>query len=187
MFSIAAAFGNVHGVYNPGNVKLSPQRLMKHQEYAKAQLGDKCANDKPIFLVMHGGSGSTDEDIHSSVKAGVIKMNINTDSQWAYWDGVRKFSQENHDCLQGQIGNPQHGGNAPNKKYYDPRMWIRKGEESMAECCGLYMDKLGCTGTFPARKPLSVSISVLDGFVAARKTPVDGVFTKIGKMVFGAK
>lgn len=81
MFSIAAAFGNVHGVYKPGNVKLSPERLVKHQEYAKAKLGTACDTDKPIFLVMHGGSGSTDEEIQAAVNAGVVKMNVDTDTQ----------------------------------------------------------------------------------------------------------
>ena len=187
MFSIAAAFGNVHGVvrlvshfaytalylsklrrlalslllipppnrkYKPGNVKLAPERLAKHQHYAKAQLGDACDTDKPIFLVMHGGSGSTDEEIHAAVDAGTIKMNVDTDTQWAYWDGVRKFVAANHDYLQGQIGNPK-AEDAPNKKYYDPRVWIRKAEESMAERSGLAMVMLRSAGTFPVKKPES--------------------------------
>merc|ERR1712157_389162 len=89
MFSIAAAFGNVHGVYKPGNVKLSPERLITHQEYTKKMTNSTLAN--PIFLVMHGGSGSTDGEISTAVQSGVIKMNIDTDTQWAYWDGCRKF------------------------------------------------------------------------------------------------
>merc|ERR1711983_165325 len=128
MFSIAAAFGNVHGVYKPGNVTLQPERLGKHQAYAKEQLG--CDNEKPIYLVMHGGSGSTREEIETAVKNGVIKMNVDTDTQWAYWDGLRKFYKKNEGYLQGQVGNPD-GADKPNKKYYDPRVWIRASEESM--------------------------------------------------------
>ena len=92
MFSIAAAFGNVHGVYKPGNVTLQPHRLGNHQKHAKEQL--KSESDKPIFLVMHGGSGSTDEEIKEAVVNGVIKMNVDTDTQWAYWDGLREFEAE---------------------------------------------------------------------------------------------
>ena len=135
-------------------MKLAPERLAKHQHYAKAQLGDACDTDKPIFLVMHGGSGSTDEEIHAAVDAGTIKMNVDTDTQWAYWDGVRKFVAANHDYLQGQIGNPK-AEDAPNKKYYDPRVWIRKAEESMAERSGLAMVMLRSAGTFPVKKPES--------------------------------
>lgn len=129
MFSIAAAFGNVHGVYKPGNVSLQPERLGKHQDYAKEQI--KCDGDKPIFLVMHGGSGSTEEEIKTAVENGVVKMNIDTDTQWAFWDGVRAYEAKYHDYLQGQIGNPE-GDDKPNKKYYDPRMSLRAGEEAMA-------------------------------------------------------
>eukprot|EP00525_Craspedostauros_australis_P004592 CAMPEP_0198121414 /NCGR_PEP_ID=MMETSP1442-20131203/32043_1 /TAXON_ID= /ORGANISM="Craspedostauros australis, Strain CCMP3328" /LENGTH=329 /DNA_ID=CAMNT_0043780219 /DNA_START=60 /DNA_END=1046 /DNA_ORIENTATION=+ len=117
MFSVAAAFGNVHGVYKPGNVKLSPERLGKHQAYAKKMINSPL--DKPIYLVMHGGSGSTDSEIKSAVENGVIKMNIDTDTQWAYWDGLRAFEHKNRAYLQGQIGNPD-GKDKPNKKYYDP-------------------------------------------------------------------
>merc|ERR1711935_1148257 len=92
MFSVAAAFGNVHGVYKPGNVSLQPARLGKHQEYAKEQL--KSDHDKPIYLVMHGGSGSTDDEIKLAVKCGVIKMNVDTDTQWAYWDGLRPLKRK---------------------------------------------------------------------------------------------
>jgi len=113
MFSIAAAFGNVHGVYKPGNVKLSPERLGKHQEYTKKQIDSPL--EKPLYLVMHGGSGSTDDEINMAVSNGVVKMNIDTDTQWSYWDGLRKYESENHDFLQGQIGNPT-GADKPNKK-----------------------------------------------------------------------
>jgi fructose-bisphosphate aldolase class II len=147
MFSIAAAFGNVHGVYKPGNVVLSPERLLKHQSYTKDKIG--CEDDKPIYLVMHGGSGSTDEEIKTAVKAGVIKMNIDTDTQWAYWDGLRAFEKEKHDFLQGQIGNPT-GTDKPNKKFYDPRVWTRKAEEAMRERVGVSMEKLGSKEKYTA-------------------------------------
>jgi fructose-bisphosphate aldolase class II len=139
MFSIAAAFGNVHGVYKPGNVVLSPERLGKHQAYTKRMIGSPL--EKPLFLVMHGGSGSTDTEIETAVKNGVVKMNIDTDTQWAYWDGIRSFEKDKHDYLQGQIGNPS-GPDKPNKKYYDPRVWIRKGEESMVRRVGVSCEKL---------------------------------------------
>jgi fructose-bisphosphate aldolase class II len=156
-FSIAAAFGNVHGVYKPGNVVLSPQKLVGHQAYAKEKLNSE--DDKPIYLVMHGGSGSTKEEIETAVSAGVVKMNVDTDTQWAYWDGLRKFSADNFDCLQGQIGNPK-GPDAPNKKYYDPRVWIRKAEEAMVARCIESMTLLGCKDTFPIKKPESGSLPV---------------------------
>jgi fructose-bisphosphate aldolase class II len=145
MFSIAAAFGNVHGVYKPGNVKLSPERLLTHQEYTKEKIGSELA--RPIFLVMHGGSGSTDEEIKTAVVNGVVKMNIDTDTQWAYWDGLRMFEKDNHDYLQGQIGNPK-GADKPNKKFYDPRVWLRAAEESMIERVGVSMEKLGSKGQY---------------------------------------
>ena len=147
MFSIAAAFGNVHGVYKPGNVVLSPERLLKHQSYTQEKIG--CEDDRPIYLVMHGGSGSTDEEIKTAVKAGVIKMNIDTDTQWAYWDGLRAFEKEKHDFLQGQIGNPT-GADKPNKKFYDPRAWTRKAEEAMRERVGVSMEKLGSKERYTA-------------------------------------
>lgn len=128
MFSIAAAFGNVHGVYKAGNVVLSPQLLAGHQEHAKKELG--CASDKPLFLVMHGGSGSTQDEIQCAVKNGCIKMNIDTDTQWAYWDGLKNFYKKNEGYLQGQVGNPE-GDDKPNKKYYDPRVWVRAAEATM--------------------------------------------------------
>lgn len=144
-FSVAAAFGNVHGVYKPGNVKLAPERLGKHQEYAKKMLNSPLP--KPIYLVMHGGSGSTDDEIKSAVENGVVKMNIDTDTQWAYWDGLRLFEKEKRDYLQGQIGNPG-GPDKPNKKFYDPRVWIRKAEETMVARVGVSCQKLLCAGTY---------------------------------------
>jgi fructose-bisphosphate aldolase class II len=150
MFSIAAAFGNVHGVYKPGNVTLQPARLGKHQAYAKEKLGSD--SDKPIFLVMHGGSGSTTDEISQAVSFGVVKMNIDTDTQWAYWDGLREFEKEKHDYLQGQIGNPT-GPDKPNKKFYDPRVWVRKAEESMIARCAVSMELLGCANKFDPSRP----------------------------------
>jgi len=127
-FTVAASFGNVHGVYKPGNVKLMPVILKNSQEYIKNKLG--LEDDKPVNFVFHGGSGSSHEEIREAISYGVIKMNIDTDTQWAYWDGIRAFEAANHGYLQGQIGNPE-GDDKPNKKFYDPRVWLRKGEESL--------------------------------------------------------
>jgi len=146
MFSIAAAFGNVHGVYKPGNVSLSPEKLLTHQEYTKEKINSPLA--RPIFLVMHGGSGSTDQEIQTAVKNGVVKMNIDTDTQWSYWDGMRVFEAKNREYLKAQIGNPD-GAEKPNKKFYDPRAWIRQAELSMMARVALSMEKLGSKGTYP--------------------------------------
>lgn len=127
-FTIAASFGNVHGVYKPGNVKLAPVILKNSQEYIVKKHG--LTDKSPVNFVFHGGSGSSHEEIREAIQYGVIKMNIDTDTQWAYWDGIRKFEAANHGYLQGQIGNPE-GEDKPNKKYYDPRVWIRKGEETL--------------------------------------------------------
>lgn len=118
-FTVAAAFGNVHGVYKPGNVKLEPEILNNAQEYITEKLGDKApADKKPVKFVFHGGSGSDVSDIQRSLGYGVIKMNIDTDTQWSYWEGIKNFEAKYHDYLQGQIGNPE-GDDKPNKKYYD--------------------------------------------------------------------
>lgn len=127
-FTIAASFGNVHGVYKPGNVKLTPKILKNSQDFIIAK--DGLTEPHPVNFVFHGGSGSTHEEIREAISYGVIKMNIDTDTQWAYWDGVRAFEAKNRGYLQGQIGNPE-GEEKPNKKYYDPRVWLRKGEESL--------------------------------------------------------
>jgi fructose-bisphosphate aldolase, class II len=127
-FTIAASFGNVHGVYKPGNVKLTPKILDNSQKYIVNKLG--LTDKTPVNFVFHGGSGSSHEEIREAIQYGVIKMNIDTDTQWAYWDGIRKFEAANHDYLQGQIGNPE-GDDKPNKKFYDPRVWIRKAEETL--------------------------------------------------------
>uniref|UniRef100_A0A7S4W538 fructose-bisphosphate aldolase n=1 Tax=Alexandrium monilatum TaxID=311494 RepID=A0A7S4W538_9DINO len=125
-FTIAAAFGNVHGVYKPGNVVLQPDLLDSFQKHLGAKLG--C--EKPFFFVFHGGSGSEKSDIDKAVSYGVVKMNVDTDTQWAYWEGLLNFYQKNEDYLQGQIGNPK-GADKPNKSYYDPRKWVREAEVCM--------------------------------------------------------
>ena len=128
-FTIAAAFGNVHGVYKPGNVKLEPIILHNSQKYIQEK---HHTEENPVNLVFHGGSGSEPEKIKEAVSYGVIKMNIDTDTQWAFWDGIRGYEAKYHDYLQTQIGNPE-GEDVPNKKYYDPRKWLRAGEVSMKE------------------------------------------------------
>ncbi|KAI5454128.1 Fructose-bisphosphate aldolase 1 [Naganishia albida] len=128
-FSIAAAFGNVHGVYKPGNVVLRPELLGKHQEYAREQLKGK-GGDQPLFLVFHGGSGSEESEIQTAVKNGVVKMNVDTDTQWAYMIGMRDYFKSKAGYLETQVGNPE-GADKPNKKYYDPRVWVREGEKTM--------------------------------------------------------
>lgn len=127
-FTVAAAFGNVHGVYKPGNVKLKPSILGASQEYVAKERG---LSAKPIDFVFHGGSGSSQAEIREAISYGAIKMNIDTDTQWASWDGILNFYKKNEAYLQGQLGNPE-GPDAPNKKYYDPRVWLRKMEESMS-------------------------------------------------------
>ncbi|CAH1544547.1 MULTISPECIES: class II fructose-bisphosphate aldolase [Vibrio] len=126
-FTIAASFGNVHGVYQAGNVVLTPTILRDSQAYCAEKFG---IAPNALNFVFHGGSGSSEAEIQESIGYGVIKMNIDTDTQWATWDGIRTYSAENFDYLQGQIGNPT-GESAPNKKYYDPRVWLRAGQASM--------------------------------------------------------
>lgn len=128
-FTIAAAFGNVHGVYKPGNVKLEPKILRNSQEYIQKQIG---GSEKPINFVFHGGSGSSLEEIREAISYGVIKMNIDTDLQFAYLEGVRDYVETNIEYLRTQVGNPT-GEDSPNKKYYDPRVWVRKSEESFGK------------------------------------------------------
>ena len=128
MFTVAAAFGNVHGVYSPGNVKLEPKILTRAQAYISEKLGGSAPSDgKPVKFVFHGGSGSDVSDIQEAIGYGVIKMNIDTDTQWSYWEGIKNFESKYHDYLQGQIGNPE-GPTKPNKKYYDPRECMRAAE-----------------------------------------------------------
>ncbi len=141
-FTIAASFGNVHGVYKPGNVQLTPKILDNSQAYIEEKFGTE---KKPVNFVFHGGSGSELSDIREAIGYGVIKMNIDTDTQWAFWDGVRKYEAKYHDYLQGQIGNPD-GEDKPNKSYYDPRKWLREGELSMVKRLEQAFNDLNCIG-----------------------------------------
>lgn len=139
-FTIAASFGNVHGVYKPGNVKLTPIILKNSQEFIEKKFN---LSHNPVNFVFHGGSGSSQEDIREAINYGVIKMNIDTDLQWAYWDGVKNYVSEKHDYLQSQIGNPE-GDEKPNKKYYDPRKWLREGEVTFVERLKRSFEDLNC-------------------------------------------
>jgi len=125
-FTVAAAFGNVHGVYKPGNVDLQPKILKNSQTFIQEKFG---TNDNPVNFVFHGGSGSSVEDIREAIGYGVIKMNLDTDFQYAFTSGVRDYMMDKKDYISNQIGNPE-GNDIPNKKYYDPRVWQRKGEEA---------------------------------------------------------
>ncbi|KAI1908909.1 Fructose-bisphosphate aldolase 1 [Ophidiomyces ophidiicola] len=128
-FSIAAGFGNVHGVYKPGNVRLHPELLSKHQAHVKANTGS--SKDKPVFLVFHGGSGSSKEEYREAISYGVVKVNMDTDMQYAYMSGVRDYILKKKDYLMTAVGNPD-GDDKPNKKYFDPRVWVRDGEKVMS-------------------------------------------------------
>jgi fructose-bisphosphate aldolase, class II len=139
-FTIAASFGNVHGVYKPGNVKLTPEILLNSQKYIQENYKTE---EKPVNFVFHGGSGSSREEIREAIGYGVIKMNIDTDTQWAYWDGVRAYEAKNRDYLQGQLGNPE-GSDKPNKKKYDPRVWLREGEKAMVDRLKVAFEDLNC-------------------------------------------
>jgi len=141
-FTIAASFGNVHGVYKPGNVVLTPKILDNSQKYISEKYN---LSAKPVNFVFHGGSGSSLEEIREAITYGVIKMNIDTDTQWAFWDGVRAFEAKNHEYLQGQIGNPE-GDDKPNKKYYDPRVWLRAGQDSLMARLEIAFNDLNCIG-----------------------------------------
>lgn len=139
-FTVAAAFGNVHGVYKPGNVELRPIILKNCQEFIsqKNNLGNN-----PVDFVFHGGSGSTLEEIREAIGYGVIKMNIDTDMQWAFHCGVRDYVEGNSEYLQDQIGNPE-GSEKPNKKYYDPRVWLREGEKTFVQRLSKAFEDLNC-------------------------------------------
>jgi len=139
-FTIAAAFGNVHGVYKPGNVKLEPVILRNSQDFIQKK---HHTEENPVNFVFHGGSGSEPEKIKEAVSYGVVKMNIDTDTQWAFWNGVRAYEAKHHGYLQGQIGNPD-GEDIPNKKYYDPRKWLRAGEETMRDRLKQAFEDLNC-------------------------------------------
>ncbi|MFT5757417.1 MAG: fructose-bisphosphate aldolase class II [Alteromonadaceae bacterium] len=139
-FTIAASFGNVHGVYKPGNVKLTPEILKNSQAFVTQKYG---LGHNALNFVFHGGSGSAPTEITEAIGYGVIKMNIDTDTQWASWEGVSHYYQENKAYLHSQIGNPM-GDDSPNKKYYDPRVWLRKIEQSMTERLVLSFKELNC-------------------------------------------
>ena len=139
-FTVAAAFGNVHGVYKPGNVRLKPSILKDSQDHIAKKFG---TGPKPVNFVFHGGSGSSREEIREAIGYGVIKMNLDTDLQWAFWDGIRGYDAKNHDYLQGQIGNPE-GPDSPNKKYYDPRVWLAAGEASLTKRLTGSFEDLNC-------------------------------------------
>ena len=129
-FSIAAGFGNVHGVYKPGNVKLHPELLGKHQAYVKEKTGSK--EETPVYLVFHGGSGSAKSEFTEAISHGVVKVNLDTDLQYAYLTGIRDYVLKKKDYIMSQVGNPD-GPDKPNKKFFDPRVWVREGEKTMSE------------------------------------------------------
>lgn len=143
-FTIAASFGNVHGVYKPGNVKLEPKILKNSQDYIQHKYN---TSTNPVNFVFHGGSGSSHEEIREAISYGVIKMNIDTDTQWAFWDGIRIFESKKHAYLQGQIGNPE-GEDKPNKKFYDPRAWLREGEKTLVERLKIAFNDLNCINRY---------------------------------------
>jgi fructose-bisphosphate aldolase, class II len=140
-FTIAAAFGNVHGVYKPGNVELKPIILKNSQEFLREK--HSIRKKTPINFVFHGGSGSSRKDIRDAIKYGAIKMNIDTDMQWAFTEGIRNYMSSKSAYLQTQIGNPE-GEEKPNKKYYDPRVWMREGEKTFVERLKLAFEDLNC-------------------------------------------
>jgi fructose-bisphosphate aldolase class II len=141
-FTIAAAFGNVHGVYKPGNVELKPIILKNSQDFVQKKYN---TGKNPINFVFHGGSGSSKEEIREAIEYGAIKMNIDTDLQWAFLEGVRGYYVENEAYLQTQIGNPE-GDDVPNKKKYDPRKWLRVAEQSFGKRLHRAFDDLNCIG-----------------------------------------
>jgi fructose-bisphosphate aldolase, class II len=140
-FTIAASFGNVHGVYKPGNVQLTPSILDNSQKYIAEKFNT--ADARPVNFVFHGGSGSAPEEISEAISYGVIKMNIDTDTQWAAWSGVMAYYKANEAYLQGQIGNPD-GDDVPNKKYYDPRKWLRELELAIVDRLKQAFSDLNC-------------------------------------------
>ncbi len=140
LFTVAAAFGNVHGVYKPGNVQLRPEILNNSQAYIEKELK---TGPKPVFFVFHGGSGSPQNQIREAISYGAIKMNIDTDLQWAFWEGILNNYKKNEAYLQGQLGNPE-GPDSPNKKHYDPRVWLRKGEENFCKRLEVAFEDLNC-------------------------------------------
>ncbi|MEI6948311.1 class II fructose-bisphosphate aldolase [Paraflavisolibacter sp. H34] len=140
LFTVAAAFGNVHGVYSPGNVELRPEILKNSQEFVSQKYGK---GKKPVYFVFHGGSGSPQHQIREAISYGAIKMNIDTDMQWAFWEGILNNYKSKEAYLQAQLGNPE-GADKPNKKYYDPRVWLRKGEEAFVKRLEVAFEDLNC-------------------------------------------
>jgi fructose-bisphosphate aldolase class II len=140
LFTVAAAFGNVHGVYSPGNVQLRPEILKNSQDYIQQHFK---TGEKPVYFVFHGGSGSPQHQIREAIGYGAIKMNIDTDLQWAFWEGVLNNYKKHEAYLQAQLGNPE-GPDKPNKKYYDPRVWLRKGEETFIARLKTAFEDLNC-------------------------------------------
>lgn len=143
-FTVAASFGNTHGVYKPGNVKLTPVILKNSQERVQA---DRNTAEKPLRFVFHGGSGSSKSEIEEAVSYGVIKMNIDTDTQWAYCHPVKTYMDEKDAYLKSQLGNPE-GDDKPNKKHIDPRGWMHQGEKGMTARLVEAFKDLGCEGQF---------------------------------------
>ena len=141
-FTIAAAFGNVHGVYKPGNVELKPVILKNSQDYIREKYG---LGENPVNFVFHGGSGSSQAEIREAIEYGAVKMNIDTDMQWAFWEGVRDYYEGKRDYMQSQIGNPE-GEDKPNKKVYDPRQWLRAGEKTFVARLRQAFEDLNCIG-----------------------------------------
>jgi len=139
-FTVAAAFGNVHGVYKPGNVTLKPVILKNSQDFIQKKLS---TGNNPVNFVFHGGSGSSREEIREAIAYGAVKMNIDTDMQWAFWEGIKNFYESKRDYLQGQIGNPE-GADKPNKKFYDPRVWLRSGEVTFVSRMKQAFEDLNC-------------------------------------------
>jgi len=144
-FTVAASFGNVHGVYKPGNVKLQPIILKNSQNFIHDKFN--LNEEKPVNFVFHGGSGSSRAEIREAISYGVIKMNIDTDTQWAFWDGVHRYYKNKKEYLQRQIGNPE-SDDKPNKKYYDPRAWLREGEVGVVERLKLAFEDLNAVGRY---------------------------------------
>ncbi|NRB48343.1 MAG: class II fructose-bisphosphate aldolase [Saprospiraceae bacterium] len=140
-FTVAAAFGNVHGVYRPGNVELRPVILKNSQEHIQKKYST--ASNNPINFVFHGGSGSSQAEIREAIEYGAVKMNIDTDMQWAFWDGVKDYYEGKRDYMQAQIGNPD-GDDIPNKKNYDPRKWLRAGEQAFVKRLTQAFEDLNC-------------------------------------------
>ena len=143
-FIVAASFGNTHGVYAPGNVKLTPSILKNSQQRVQA---DRKTGEKPVTFVFHGGSGSSPEEIREAVSYGVVKMNIDTDTQWAFTQPIKKYMDDKSAYLQSQLGNPE-GADKPNKKHIDPRGWLYLGEKGMTARLVQAFQDLGAVGKF---------------------------------------